>query len=165
MTSEASFPQISLVVKFVFASRTLVCLSTYMYIIWCTYGLTTNTMPTRIVCAHSHLFLTLHRGNQITIETESERARDCTQKFIKDKYTLFISTRATLLQRYLSAYNNDIVSNELFFFHSVSTSNGLQQIPLISLRSPINVLHFVLVYVYSYIFKSCDSYNIGVWMV
>ena len=97
--------------------------------VWCWW------LPTRIVCAHSHLFLTLHRGNQITIETESERARDCTQKFIKDKYTLFISTRATLLQRYLSAYNNDIVSNELFFFHSVSTSNGLQQIPCHSINS------------------------------
>ena len=40
--------------------------------IWCMYSLTTNTMPTRIVCAHSHLLLTLRRGNQISIETESE---------------------------------------------------------------------------------------------
>ena len=40
--------------------------------VWCTYGLTTNTMPTHIVCAH----LLLHRGNKITIETESEQDRD-----------------------------------------------------------------------------------------
>ena len=47
--------------------------------------------------------------------------------FIKDKFMLFISTRATLLQRYLSAYNNYVASNELFFFHLdfVSTSKGL----------------------------------------
>ena len=41
------------------ASRALVCLSLYIYIhyvyIWRMYGLTTNTMPTHIVCAHSHL--------------------------------------------------------------------------------------------------------------
>ena len=37
------------------SSRTLVCLSLYIYM----YGLTTNTMPTHIVCAHSHLLLTL----------------------------------------------------------------------------------------------------------
>ena len=37
---------------------------------------------------------------------------------------LFISTRATLLQRYLSAYSNDVASDELFVFHLnfVSTS-------------------------------------------
>ena len=73
------------------------------------YGVTTDP----IVCAHSHLLLTLRRGNQITIETESERERDCTQRFIKDKYTLFISIRATPLQRYLSAYNKDVASNKV----------------------------------------------------
>ena len=75
--------------------------------------MTITIMPTHIVCVHSHLFLTLHRGNQITIETESERERDCTQRLIKDKYTLFISIRATLLQRYLSAYNKDVECNKV----------------------------------------------------
>ena len=76
-------------------------------------------MPTSIVCAHSHIFLTLRRGNQITIEITSKRERDCTQRFTKDKYTLFISARATLLQRYLSAYNKDVASNK------VATLSGL----------------------------------------
>ena len=72
-----------------------------LYVCHITFGLTTNTMPTRNVCAHSHLFKALRRGNQITMQTENERERDCTQRFITDKYTLFISTRATVLQRYL----------------------------------------------------------------
>ena len=56
--------------KVCIASCALVCLSLYIYM--GTYSLTTNTIPTHIVCTHSHLHLTLHRGNQINIETESE---------------------------------------------------------------------------------------------
>ena len=129
-------------------------MSLYIYI-WCTYGLTTNTMPTRIVCAHSYLFLTLRRGNQITIETESDRERDCTQRFIKDKYTLIISTTEVSL----SAYNKDVASNKvatlrsvqsrmlIYFVLSVIGEQQQLQIPLISLRSPFNfnILHSVLV--------------------
>ena len=62
------------------ASRALVHMFVTIYI-YGTYGLTTNTMPTRIVCAHSHFHLTLRRGNQITIDTESERERDCTKVY------------------------------------------------------------------------------------
>ena len=58
-------------------------------------------MPTCIVCTHSHLFLAL--PPQRKPETESKRERDCTQR----------STRATLLQRYLSAYNKDVASNKV----------------------------------------------------
>ena len=161
MSSEASLLQISWVVNF-FIPRTCLYVCHYIYI-YCTYGLTTNTMPTRIVCAHSHLFLTLiahRRGNQITIETESEQERDCTQSFIKDKYTLFISTRPTLLQRYLSACNKDVASNKVATLRSVQSrianifcyvlllannKNQQLQIPLINLHSPFNVLHSVLV--------------------
>ena len=123
------------------------CMFITLYI-WYMYVRTT-----RIVCAHSHLFLTLRRGNQITIETESERERDCTQRFIKkDKYTPFISTRATLLQRYLSAYNKDVSSNKVATLRSVQSRIdniyfvmcfGKQQRSTI--RSPFNVLHSVLV--------------------
>ena len=35
------------------SSYALVCLSIYIYMV--SYGLTTNTMPTRIVCIHSQL--------------------------------------------------------------------------------------------------------------
>ena len=84
-----------------------------------TYGLTTNTVPTRIECTHLHLFLTLHRGNQ---ETESEQESDCTQRFITDKCTLFISTRATVLQRYISAYKiKDVASNKVATLRSVQS--------------------------------------------
>ena len=58
----------------IFIASRAVCLSLYI-IIWCTYGLTTNTIPLAL-CAH-----TSHRGNQITIETESERERDCTKVY------------------------------------------------------------------------------------
>ena len=106
--------------KFLFPrARLYVCHYKYVY---CTYGLTTNTMPTRIVRARAHLFLTLPpQRKPLTIETESERERNCTQKIIKDKYTLFISTRATLLQRYLSAYNKDVASNKVATLRSVQS--------------------------------------------
>ena len=96
-------------VKFSLRARLYVCHYIYRYMVY--------VWPDNQYHAHSHcvhtltpLFLTLRRGNQITIQTESERERDCTQRFIKDKYTIFISTRATLLQRYLSAYNKDEVA-------------------------------------------------------
>ena len=47
--------------------------------------------------------------------------KESAQRFIKDKYTLFISTRATLLQRHLSAYNNDVASNEVATLRSVQS--------------------------------------------
>ena len=42
-----------------------ICIATHtlVYLLWCMCGLTTNTMPTHIVCSHSHLLLTLRRGN------------------------------------------------------------------------------------------------------
>ena len=84
LIGERSEPPSDKLVKFVLPRACLyVCFHTY---IWCTHGLTTNTMPTRIVCADAHLLLTLRRGNQITIETESEQVRDCSQRLIKDKY-------------------------------------------------------------------------------
>ena len=91
------------------------------------YGLTNNTMPTHIVCVHSGWFLCvssrrmdriesssiqhvaahsrLRRGNQITIDTESERKSYST----------------------LEVYNNNVERNKLFFFHLyfVSTSKVL----------------------------------------
>ena len=56
-------------------------ISSHALVYLCMYSLITNTMPT-CVCAHrhSHLFLTLCGGNQITIETGSERERNCTQR-------------------------------------------------------------------------------------
>ena len=47
--------------------------------------------------------------------------RDCTQRFIKDKYMLFISTCATVLQRYLSAYNKDVACNKVATLRSVQS--------------------------------------------
>ena len=72
---------------------------------------------------------------------------------------LFISTRATLLQRFLSAYNKDVASNKVATLRSVQSrianifcvvllanvKNQQLQNPLISLRSPFNVLHSILV--------------------
>ena len=88
-------------VKFVLLVHTRMFVSVY---VWCTYGLTTNTMPTRIVCAPSHLLLTLHRGNQITMETESERESEVYQ------YTFYINKSYSTAEVYLSAYNNDVAS-------------------------------------------------------
>ena len=79
----------------------------------------TNTMPTRTVCAHSHLLLTLCRGNLEKLMKVNEK--ETAQRFIKDKYMLFISTKGTLLQRYLSAYNNDVASNEVATLRSVQS--------------------------------------------
>ena len=63
------------------------CVTMYMVL----YGLTTNTIAhSHCVCTLTLVFLTLRRGNQINIDIESEREKDCTQRFIKDKYTLFI---------------------------------------------------------------------------
>ena len=84
-------------------------------------------------------------------ETESERERDSTQRFITDKYMLFISTRATVLHRYLSA-NKDVASfkvttrrlvqaNVFCYVLLANNKNQQLQIPLISLRSPFNVKH------------------------
>ena len=73
---------------------------------------------------------------------------------------LFISIRASLLQRYISAYDQDVASNKVATPWSVpsriayifcvtcywrNNKNEQLQIPFISLRSPINVLHSVLV--------------------
>ena len=52
---------------------------------------------------------------------------------------LFISTRATVLDRYLSAYNNDVVIVELLFLPSRASEQG-------------NVIGFVSVYIYIYIY-------------
>ena len=54
---------------------------------------------------------------------------------------LFISTRATLLQRYLNAYNNDVASIELFFFHLdfVSTSKRLHASIMLAVSHLLNV--------------------------
>ena len=77
--------------------------------------------------AHSHCVRTLTlipdiaQRKPITLETESERERDCTQRFIKDKYKLFISTSAALLRRYLSAYNKDVASNQVATLRSVQS--------------------------------------------
>ena len=80
------------------ASCMLVCLSLYIYMV---YVRPDNEYHAHsLVCAHSHLCLTLHRGNQRTIETESELERDCTKVY-------HTSTRAALLQRYLSAYTSE----------------------------------------------------------
>ena len=49
------------------------CVRACMCVCVCVCVVYTNTIPARIVWAHSHLLLTLlHRGNQVTIETESE---------------------------------------------------------------------------------------------
>ena len=74
------------------------------------------------------------------------------------KYTLFISTRTSLLQSYLSAYNNDVTSNTVATLKSVQSmianicvvllennKNQHLQIPLIILCSPFTVLHSMLV--------------------
>ena len=54
----------------------------YMVYIW----------PDNQYHAHSHCIPDiLRRGNQITIETVSKQESDCTQRFIKDKYTLYIN--------------------------------------------------------------------------
>ena len=74
--------------------------------------------------------------------------KETAQSFIN---TLFIPTRATLLQRYLSAYTNNVESNEVATLRSFNreslyyvllankTKIQQQQIPLISLRSPFNL--------------------------
>ena len=73
--------------------------------------------------------------------------------------TLFISIRATLLKRYLRAYNKDVASNKVVTLRSVQSrianifcvmllannKNQQLQIPLIILRSAFNVLHSMLV--------------------
>ena len=129
----------------------LECLSPYIHI----YG---DVRPDNQYHAHSHCMLILI-PDIAKRKSESERERDCTQRFIKDKYTLFISTRATLLQRYLSAYNKDVASNKVATHRSVQSRNAntfcyvllakkknqQMQNLLISLRSPFNVLHSVLV--------------------
>ena len=66
-----------------------------------TYSLTTNTMPTCIVC--SHLLMTLHRGNQITIETESDK-KETVQRFIEINIR-YPSSRATLNIEYIVTYS------------------------------------------------------------
>ena len=67
---------------FIASCAFVLCLSLYIYTGM--FGLTTNTMPTRNVCAHSHLFKALPRGSQITMQIENERERDCTQRFITE---------------------------------------------------------------------------------
>ena len=77
--------------------------------------------------------------------------KESAQRFIKDKYMLFISTRATLLQMYLSAYNNDVTSIKVTTLRSVQSRIAIctclcywrTKNPLISLRSPFK--HSVLV--------------------
>ena len=127
---------------FYFLERACIFVTIYMV----SYGLITNTLPTCIMCAHTHLksgsyacrrdqksvffrrvaggsnriefystrrgtFLTLQRGNQITIDIESERQSDCTN--IRYSY-----------QQELLLYNNNIESI-LFPFNFVSTLKGL----------------------------------------
>ena len=101
------------------------------------------------------------RGNRITIETESERDRDCTQRFIKDKYMLFISTRATLLQRYPSANIKDVANNKVVIIASVKSKNRLFYVLLANnknrqLQIPMINLHSLLV---SYILCWFKKYN------
>ena len=47
--------------------------------------------------------------------------KETAHSFIKDKYILFISTRATLLQRYLSAYIKVVASNKVATLRSVQS--------------------------------------------
>ena len=80
LASKASLPQISYIGgEICITSHALVCLSLYVYVVYVRPD--NHTMPTRIVCTHSHLLLTMPRGNQISIETESERERDCTNVY------------------------------------------------------------------------------------
>ena len=72
--------------------------------------------------AHSHCVCTLTLTTDIAQRKLKLKVneKETAQRFIKDKYTLFISTRATLRQRYLSAYNNDVARNKVGLFNRYS---------------------------------------------
>ena len=71
-------PLIMLSGEFCIASRTLVCLSLYIYI-WCTYGRQPIPCPLTL-CTHT-LNPDIAQRKPITIETESERERDNTKAY------------------------------------------------------------------------------------
>ena len=73
------------------------CMFVTIYIyIWCTYCLTTNTMPTHIVYT-LNLLLTLHTGNQITIETVKVKRKRLHKGLSKINICYYLETRTVLL--------------------------------------------------------------------
>ena len=69
--------------------------------------------------------------------------KETAQRFIEDKYKLFIATRATLHQRYRIFCKLFCRLNKNDIFKKKKRRYVMFKIPLISLCSPFNVLHSV----------------------